>query len=81
MTASAMIAGMTPLALGLGDGGSQVAPLGQAVIGGLIFSTMASLLVLPHFYAVIQHRAAAIGPSLDPDDPGSKYYHQSLTES
>jgi multidrug efflux pump subunit AcrB len=81
MTASAMIAGMTPLALGLGDGGSQVAPLGQAVIGGLIFSTMASLLVLPHFYAAIQHRAAAIGPSLDPDDPGSKYYHQSLPES
>lgn len=81
MTASAMIAGMTPLALGLGDGGSQVAPLGQAVIGGLIFSTMASLLVLPHFYAAIQHRAATIGPSLDPDDPGSKYYQPSTTES
>lgn len=81
MTASAMIAGMTPLALGLGDGGSQVAPLGQAVIGGLIFSTMASLLVLPHFYAAIQHRAATVGPSLDPDDPGSKYYHSSITES
>ena len=81
MTASAMIAGMTPLALGLGDGGSQVAPLGQAVIGGLIFSTMASLLVLPHFYAAIQHRAAIIGPSLDPDDPGSKYYQPSTTES
>ena len=81
MTASAMIAGMTPLALGLGDGGSQVAPLGQAVIGGLIFSTMASLLVLPHFYAAIQHRAATVGPSLDPDDPASKYYHSSITES
>lgn len=75
MTASAMIAGMTPLALGLGDGGSQVAPLGQAVIGGLIFSTMASLLVLPHLYAAIQHRAASIGPSLDPDDLGSKYFN------
>lgn len=69
MTAFAMIAGMIPIASGLGDGGSQVAPLGQAVIGGLILSTITSLLVLPHFYAVVQKNASINAPSMDPDDP------------
>ena len=47
MTASAMIIGMVPMALGLGDGGAQAAPLGRAVIGGLLFATVTTLLVVP----------------------------------
>lgn len=69
MTAFAMIAGMIPIASGLGEGGSQVAPLGQAVIGGLILSTITSLLVLPNLYAAVQKNANINGPSMDPDDP------------
>src|SRR5690606_7024571 len=69
MTAFAMIAGMIPIASGIGDGGSQVAPLGQAVIGGLILSTITSLLVLPNLYAAVQKDANINGPSMDPDDP------------
>lgn len=74
MTAFAMIAGMIPIASGLGEGGSQVAPLGQAVIGGLILSTITSLLVLPNLYAVVQKNAKKNGPSMDPDDPESVNY-------
>ncbi|MBC9794972.1 efflux RND transporter permease subunit [Sinomicrobium weinanense] len=74
MTASAMIAGMIPMALGIGDGGGQVAPLGQAVIGGLLFSTLASLLVLPYIYTLIRSKATFDSVSLDPDDPSSKYF-------
>src|SRR4249920_2494037 len=51
MTSLAMIAGMLPMALGLGEGGDQTAPLGIAVIGGLIFSTMSVLFFLPHVYS------------------------------
>jgi len=69
MTAFAMTAGMIPIALGMGEGGSQVAPLGQAVIGGLVLSTVTSLFVLPHFYAVVRRHAKVHGPSMDPDDP------------
>jgi Cu/Ag efflux pump CusA len=47
MTALAMIIGMLPMALGLGEGGEQNAPLGRAVIGGLIFSTIATLVFVP----------------------------------
>jgi multidrug efflux pump subunit AcrB len=74
MTASAMIAGMTPMALGLGESSHQTAPLGRAVIGGLIAATISTLVILPSVYALLQSRAAAGSPSLDPDDPGSKYY-------
>jgi multidrug efflux pump subunit AcrB len=57
MTSLAMIAGMTPMAIGLGRGGEQTAPLGRAVIGGLAFATIATLLVLPAVFAVMQARA------------------------
>ena len=53
MTAAAMIAGMIPMALGWGEGGAQTAPLGRAVIGGLVFATVATLTVLPAVYAVV----------------------------
>jgi hypothetical protein len=58
MTAAAMIFGMVPMAIGFGEGGSQSAPLGRAVIGGLIVSTFATLTVLPSIYAVLQARAS-----------------------
>ena len=53
MTALAMIIGMVPMALGLGDGGEQNAPLGRAVIGGLIFATASTLLFVPTFFSVL----------------------------
>jgi len=54
MTALAMIIGMVPMALGLGDGGEQNAPLGRAVIGGLVFATVSTLLFVPAFFSVLQ---------------------------
>ena len=56
MTALAMIIGMTPMALGLGDGGEQNAPLGRAVIGGLIFATAATLFLVPALFTIIRNR-------------------------
>jgi multidrug efflux pump subunit AcrB len=74
MTASAMILGMVPLAAGFGEGGSQAAPLGRAVIGGLVVSTFATLTILPLIYAILQGNAAPSSPSLNPMDPASRYY-------
>lgn len=74
MTTIAMIAGMVPLASGMGEGGDQVAPLGQAVIGGLIFSSVTTLLVLPNLFSWVQKKATRTDPSLDPEDPASKYF-------
>jgi multidrug efflux pump subunit AcrB len=71
MTSLAMIAGMFPMALGMGEGGQQTAPLGRAVEGGLLFATFATLLVLPSVFAVIQGRTTRTSSSLDPDDPSS----------
>ena len=68
MTSLAMIAGMAPMALGLGEGGEQTAPLGRAVIGGLALATVATLLVLPAVFALIQARAHRRSASLHPDD-------------
>lgn len=74
MTATAMIAGMIPLAIGSGDGGSQTAPLGRAVIGGLMMATLATLTVLPAIYSILQASASTKSASLDPDDPNSRFY-------
>jgi multidrug efflux pump subunit AcrB len=74
MTASAMIFGMIPMAIGASEGGSQAAPLGRAVIGGLIVSTFATLTILPSIYAILQARASVKSPSLNPLDPQSSYY-------
>ena len=74
MTALAMIIGMIPMALGLGEGGEQNAPLGRSVIGGLLFATAATLFFVPTFFSVIhgwlgrrseQTSAAAGGTDLD----------------
>jgi len=74
MTAAAMLAGMLPMAMGLGDGAEQVAPLGRAVIGGLIASTITILLLVPHFFSSLLSRTKVVSPSLDPDDQESRYY-------
>jgi hypothetical protein len=66
-----MIAGMVPMALGLGEGGEQTAPLGRAVIGGLAVATFATLFVLPSVFAVVQGWSSTRSASLDPDDPES----------
>ena len=76
MTSMAMIAGMVPMALGIGEGGQQTAPLGRAVIGGLFFATVATLLILPIVFAMVQKRANTTSPSLDPDDPRSAFAHR-----
>jgi multidrug efflux pump subunit AcrB len=57
MTALAMIIGMIPMALGLGDGGEQNAPLGRAVIGGLLFATVSTLFFVPAFFSLLQSGA------------------------
>jgi multidrug efflux pump subunit AcrB len=74
MTSFAMLAGMIPMALGLGEGGEQSAPLGRAVIGGLLGATCATLIILPAILATLQSRHARISASLDPDDPHSRYF-------
>ena len=59
MTALAMIIGMVPMALGLGDGGEQNAPLGRAVIGGLLVATFATLMFVPVIFSLVHGRKAA----------------------
>ena len=74
MTSLAMIAGMTPMSIGLGEGGDQTAPLGIAVIGGLLFSTISTLLFLPMIYNWMIGKRPYQNPSLDPDDVNSKFF-------
>jgi multidrug efflux pump subunit AcrB len=64
MTAAAMIIGMIPMALGLGEGGEQNAPLGRAVIGGLVFATVATLFLVPTVFSIIHGRRSARGATL-----------------
>ncbi|MBE7539964.1 MAG: efflux RND transporter permease subunit [Opitutaceae bacterium] len=71
MTGCAMIAGMLPLALGAGEGGDQTAPLGRAVVGGLALATVATLFVLPAFFAILAGRKVR-AVSLHPDDSGQE---------
>ncbi|HLK29701.1 MAG TPA: efflux RND transporter permease subunit [Puia sp.] len=76
MTSIAMIAGMIPMALGLTEGGDQTAPLGIAVIGGLVFSAISVLFFLPHVYNWSIGRKKYYSVSLDPDDMNSKYFEE-----
>lgn len=73
MTSAAMIAGMIPLALGLGEGGPQTAPLGRAVVGGLLVVTAATLLVLPAIFVILAPPTSG-SASLDPEDPSSAHF-------
>ncbi len=63
MTAGAMIVGMVPMALGIGEGGEQNAPLGRAVIGGLLFATFATLIFVPTMYRLLHARSTAAAES------------------
>jgi multidrug efflux pump subunit AcrB len=74
MTSIAMIAGMLPMASGLGESGEQTAPLGRAVIGGLLASTVAALFILPVVFAAVQRKTGFVSVSLDPDDAESATY-------
>ncbi len=74
MTACAMTVGMVPMALALEKGSQMQAPLGMAVIGGLVMSTFATLLVLPSIFAIVIGGKVAASPSLYPDDPESEFY-------
>ncbi|HTD40349.1 MAG TPA: efflux RND transporter permease subunit, partial [Mucilaginibacter sp.] len=74
MTSLAMVVGMLPMASGLGEGGDQTSPLGRAVIGGLLASTFAALIVLPLVFAWVQGNTSTESVSLDPEDKESKFY-------
>jgi multidrug efflux pump subunit AcrB len=74
MTASAMTSGMIPMALGMSEGGSLTAPLGRAVIGGLLLASLATLTILPAIYSILQNHATVYSLSLNPYDPSSRYY-------
>ena len=73
MTSLAMIAGMVPMALAIGQGSEETAPLGRAVIGGLFAATLATLFLLPTVFGIVQKRASLKSPSLDPEDPNSPF--------
>ena len=70
MTSIVMVAGMLPLALGT----AQTAPLGIAVVGGLVAATMTTLLVIPSIFAIVEKGSGRMAPSIDPDDPASSHY-------
>ncbi|HEY5749302.1 MAG TPA: efflux RND transporter permease subunit [Chryseolinea sp.] len=74
MTSIAMVVGMLPMASGLSESGEQTAPLGRAVIGGLIASTAAALLILPVVFSAVQAKASVKSVSLDPDDTLSEHF-------
>lgn len=74
MTSLAMIAGMLPMALALGESGQQNAPLGRAVVGGLVAATIATLIFLPLIFAFLQSSATLKSASLDPEDPQSQHF-------
>jgi multidrug efflux pump subunit AcrB len=76
MTSLAMIAGMIPMSLGLGESGRQTAPLGIAVIGGLLFSTVITLCLIPVLYDWLSGDRQRISGSFDPTDKDSKYFDQ-----
>ncbi|HUK18992.1 MAG TPA: efflux RND transporter permease subunit, partial [Bryobacteraceae bacterium] len=82
MTALAMIAGMLPMALGLGEGGEQNAPLGRAVIGGLLLATVATLFFVPMVYSVLRrtpprYTRSQVAPVVLP--PASRYREPDLS--
>ena len=78
MTACAMTVGMVPMALALERGSQMQAPLGRAVIGGLVMSTFATLLVLPSIFALVIGRKEPRSPSLYPGNPASTHYDPQL---
>ena len=80
MTSVAMVVGMIPMASGLGEAGDQSAPLGRAVIGGLIASTFSTLFILPLVFAWVLGKTGIKSISLDPEDKESEHYIATLYE-
>ena len=74
MTAIAMLLGTVPMALALEEGSEMTAPLGRAVIGGLVVSTFATLLIVPAMFALVMGDSKKVSPSIDPDDPDSRHF-------
>jgi multidrug efflux pump subunit AcrB len=74
MTSIVMIVGMLPLALGT----AQTAPLGIAVVGGLAAATIATLLIIPSVFAILESGSSIHAASIDPDDPGSRYFDRGV---
>ncbi len=81
MTSMAMTAGMIPLALAFGAGAEATAPLGRAVIGGLLAATAATLLFLPLIFTLMQGKASLESVSMDPEDSASRYASLNSSES
>jgi Cu/Ag efflux pump CusA len=75
MTALAMVIGMLPMALGLGEGGEQNAPLGRAVIGGLLIATVTTLFVVPIIYSYLRTK-----PPVDHERQIEIEEHEGLSE-
>jgi Cu/Ag efflux pump CusA len=73
MTSLAMIAGMIPMALAIGQGSEEVAPLGRSVVGGLALATLATLFLLPTIFGLVQRHSPIGSPSLDPEDPKRRF--------
>ena len=78
MTSVAMVVGMIPMASGIGEGGDQASPLGRAVIGGLIASTLVTIIILPLVFTWVQGKASTQSVSLDPEDKDSIHYIPTL---
>jgi len=74
MTACAMTTGMLPMALALEEGSQMQAPLGRAVIGGLLASTASTLLVLPAVFSILLGHRKPVSVSIDPDDPEGDHF-------
>ncbi|MDB5310903.1 MAG: czcA 6 [Gemmataceae bacterium] len=81
MTACAMTVGMVPMALALEQGSEMQAPLGRAVIGGLVVSTFVTLFIVPSVFALLMGHRVPSSPSLHPDDPASPNYDPAGRES
>ena len=78
MTATAMIIGMFPMALGLGEGGEQNAPLGRAVIGGLMLATIATLLFVPVVFSLLHRQAVATAKAEPKENVPSAGFNQAI---
>ena len=79
MTATAMIIGMLPMALGLGEGGEQNAPLGRAVIGGLMLATVATLLFVPVVFSLLHRKPADTGKAAPKENVPSTALKEALS--
>ena len=81
MTATAMIIGMLPMALGLGEGGEQNAPLGRAVIGGLMLATVATLFFVPVVFSLLHRQSIVTTPQKQKENVPSTRLDEAISTS